>query len=183
MKLKNPIQIKVYTENSPEPELLEYSYIDVSYIIRFAANKIHAQITGFPSLLTISEDLKYDDNLSVQQLDRMLLEYLEPDPQEKLQSLFPKSLKSDPNGPGSILSNMIASMGIKTTENCSCKKHAIEMNEKGIEWCEQNIDTILGWLKEESSKRKLPFVESIARLIVKRAISQSKRLKNKQYAK
>jgi hypothetical protein len=50
------------------------------------------------------------------------------------------------------------------------------MNEKGSDWCEQNLPTILGWLKEESSKRNLPYIESVASMIVKRAINTSKRL-------
>jgi len=85
----------------------------------------------------------------------------------------------DPDGPGSILSGMIASMGIKTTPTCSCKRHAIEMNEKGSDWCEQNMPTILKWLKEESAKRNLPFVETVAKIMVSRAIKTSRRLKAK----
>jgi hypothetical protein len=48
------------------------------------------------------------------------------------------------------------------------------MNRNGVDWCEQNISTIVGWLKEESAKRKIPFVESLAILVVKRAIRKSK---------
>jgi hypothetical protein len=54
------------------------------------------------------------------------------------------------------------------------------MNEKGPDWCDQNMDTILSWLKEESTKRKLPFIESVARLVVQRAIKTSRRLKAKE---
>ena len=71
---------------------------------------------------------------------------------------------------------MISSMGIKSTPNCACRRHAIEMNEKGPDWCEANIDTILSWLKIESENRKLPFIEGIARMIINRAISKSRRL-------
>jgi hypothetical protein len=71
---------------------------------------------------------------------------------------------------------MISTMGIKSTPNCSCRRHAIEMNEKGNDWCEQNLPTILGWLKEESAKRSLPYIESVASMIVKRAIKTSRRL-------
>ena len=74
---------------------------------------------------------------------------------------------------------MISTMGIKSTSNCSCRRHALEMNEKGPEWCEANMDTILGWLREESAKRKLPYVDTVARMIVNRAIKTSRRLKNK----
>jgi hypothetical protein len=49
------------------------------------------------------------------------------------------------------------------------------MNEKGVEWCEQNIDMIVGWLKEEANKRKLPFINTVAKYFVKKAINLSKK--------
>jgi hypothetical protein len=50
------------------------------------------------------------------------------------------------------------------------------MNERGVDWCETNLPVILSWLKEESEKRHLPFIETIASMIVKRAIKTSRRL-------
>jgi hypothetical protein len=49
------------------------------------------------------------------------------------------------------------------------------MDAKGIEWCESNVDTIVGWLREEAEKRKLPFVDLAGRLLVKRAIANARR--------
>ena len=43
------------------------------------------------------------------------------------------------------------------------------------DWCEQNIDTIVGWLREEAEKRKLPFVAVGAKLLVKRAIAAARK--------
>lgn len=48
------------------------------------------------------------------------------------------------------------------------------MDTNGIEWCENNIDTIVGWLKEEASKRKLPFIDIAGKILVKKAISNTK---------
>jgi hypothetical protein len=31
------------------------------------------------------------------------------------------------------------------------------MDRLGVDWCEQNLEKIVGWLKEEAIKRKLPF--------------------------
>ena len=50
-------------------------------------------------------------------------------------------------------------------------------NDKGPDWCEENMDTILSWLKEESTKRKLPYVEFVAKSMVQRAIYKSRKLK------
>ena len=50
------------------------------------------------------------------------------------------------------------------------------MNTEGPDWCENNMDTILAWLEEESSKRKLPFVRTVAKMMVNRSISKSRRM-------
>jgi len=49
------------------------------------------------------------------------------------------------------------------------------MDERGIEWCEQNIDEIVGWLREEAHKRGLPFVDMAGRMLVRRAIRNARR--------
>lgn len=78
-------------------------------------------------------------------------------------------------GPGTMLKNILSTFGIKATAGCSCNAKANIMDEKGIEWCENNIDTIVGWLREESQKRGLPFVNSLGKLLVKKAIKNAKR--------
>jgi len=87
----------------------------------------------------------------------------------------PQTLEDNPNGPGTILSKMLSKIGINSTPNCSCRRRAIEMNNKGPEWCEQNLDMIVGWLKEEATKRKLPFVDFAGKLLIQRAIKLSKK--------
>jgi hypothetical protein len=106
-------------------------------------------------------------------------ELLGDHPQAYLQAHLPRTLDSDPHGPGTILSGMLEAVGIKTAPNCSCKKRAVIMNAEGNDWCEANIDTVLDWLKEEANKRGLPFVRMGAKLIVQRAISKSRRLLKK----
>jgi hypothetical protein len=49
------------------------------------------------------------------------------------------------------------------------------MNQKGVEWCEQNIDTIVGWLREEADRADLPFTAIGAKIIVKRAIRNARK--------
>lgn len=44
------------------------------------------------------------------------------------------------------------------------------MDWRGVEWCRNNLETIVGWLKEEADRRKMPFVEVGARQLVKLAI-------------
>ena len=79
------------------------------------------------------------------------------------------------SGPGTELKRLLSRIGITATPNCSCNARARIMDAKGIEWCESNVDTIVGWLREEAEKRKLPFVDLAGRLLVKRAIANARR--------
>lgn len=85
----------------------------------------------------------------------------------------------DPAGAGTQLKKLLAKVGIKSTENCSCNTRAKLMNANGIEWCEQNVPEIVGWLKEESAKRGLPFLALPAKIVVQRAIKLAKRAREK----
>jgi hypothetical protein len=78
-------------------------------------------------------------------------------------------------GAGTELKKLLGKIGIKASSSCSCNKRAITMDNNGIEWCENNIDTIVGWLKEEATKRKLPFIDMAGRILVKRAINNAKK--------
>lgn len=80
-----------------------------------------------------------------------------------------------PSGPGTELKKIIYKLGFKPKAGCKCGQHIMEMNTNGPDWCEQNIDTITGWLREEAVRAGYPFIESGARLIIRRAIRNSKR--------
>jgi hypothetical protein len=79
------------------------------------------------------------------------------------------------SGPGTELKKLLRMIGIVAKPNCSCNTKARAMDVRGVEWCEANIDTIVGWLREEATKRKLPFVDMAGRLLVKRAIRNARR--------
>lgn len=79
------------------------------------------------------------------------------------------------HGPGTELKKLLAKIGITATPDCSCNARARLMDERGIEWCEQNLDEIVGWLREEAAKRGLPFVDVAGRVLVKRAIHNAKK--------
>jgi hypothetical protein len=49
------------------------------------------------------------------------------------------------------------------------------MDENGPDWCEENLETIVGWLQEEAKRRKLPFVRTGARLLVRYAIRRARK--------
>jgi hypothetical protein len=190
MKLNKTITIKPpkYTDDKTkkiiDPQPIHTDLLDVTYIHNPLKRQFYASISGIPISIALwfdDEYIKHQADLanSKQAEDRLRL-IIGENPEKFLQKLFPPTLENDPLGPGSILHDMISAIGIKTTPSCPCVKHAIEMNEKGIEWCENNIDTIVGWLKEESNRRKILFIDTIARSIVKRAIKKSKRYRNKK---
>jgi len=78
-------------------------------------------------------------------------------------------------GAGAELKKLLASIGIVAKPNCSCNARARVMDRQGCDWCEQHLDTIVGWLREEATKRGLPFIDAAGRLLVKRAIRNARR--------
>lgn len=87
-------------------------------------------------------------------------------------------------GPGTELKKILSFFGIHANKNCSCNSRLKIMNQKELEtpgWCEQNIDIIVGWLREEAAKRKLPFFDMAGRILVRRAISNARKvIKNRK---
>lgn len=163
---------------TPEPIVMESIEL-TSFEIVLKNKIIFAKIAKLPMPIVIVNNTEFDSfmtNLSSEALQKKYQEKLGDNPQQVLQNLFPRTLEADPNGPGSILSGMLSAIGITSSPNCSCKQRAIKMNEMGPDWCEQNLDTIITWLSEEAKRRRLPFIETVAKLIVKRAISKSRRL-------
>ena len=83
-----------------------------------------------------------------------------------------------PPGPGTELKKLLAKVGITATETCSCNSRARKMDENEARepgWCEAHLDEIVGWLREEATKRKLPFLDAAGRLLVRRAIANARR--------
>lgn len=79
------------------------------------------------------------------------------------------------SGPGTELKKLLSKIGITSTPTCSCNARAKKMDEWGPDECEKRIDEIVGWLKEEADKRGLPFIEMAGRILVRRAISNSRK--------
>ena len=82
--------------------------------------------------------------------------------------------------PGTALKKLLASWPLRITAdpNCACRARSSEMDRnerKTPGWCNDNIDTIVGWLREQASKRGLPFVDSAGKFLVTRAIAKSYR--------
>lgn len=186
MKLNETVTIypPPYTDQNNQlvnPPAIVLDYLDVTYHVNETAKVVSATIKNIPGSFIIATGIDYEKlgDFTKSQLEASFFDLIKDNTAAKLREKFPKTLEENPNGPGTILTNMISTMGIKSTPNCSCRRHALEMNEKGPDWCEQNLPVILSWLREESEKRHLPYIESVASLIVKRAIKTSRRLSSK----
>jgi hypothetical protein len=90
-------------------------------------------------------------------------------------SRLPEPPATPASGPGTELKKLLARVGIVATSSCPCNARAAEMDRQGVEWCEGNIDTIVGWLREQADSRGLPFVELVGRMLVRRAIANARR--------
>lgn len=82
-------------------------------------------------------------------------------------------------GPGTELKKLLHRFGIRPTSNCKCNKRALIMDQRGPDWCEENAEKILGWLAEESKRRGFPFVKAAGRMLIKRAIHNSRKRQKK----
>lgn len=87
-------------------------------------------------------------------------------------------LPAPTSGPGTELKKLLKKVGITATPNCSCNARARKMDEEEARepgWCEAHLDEIVGWLREEATKRGLPFVDMAGRVLVRRAISNARK--------
>lgn len=84
------------------------------------------------------------------------------------------------HGPGTELKKLLSKIGITATPTCACNARAREMDAIGPDECEKRIDEIVGWLKEEATKRNLPFIDYAGKMLIKRAIKNARKNMNKR---
>ena len=94
---------------------------------------------------------------------------------DKAYATLAAKYRTPQGGPGTELKALLSKIGIRSSPTCSCNKRAKTMDENGIAWCEQNVETICDWLAEESAKRKLPFLRAAGKVIIHMAIKRAKK--------
>ena len=85
------------------------------------------------------------------------------------------TINNQTGGPGTELKKLLSLVGINASPTCSCNSRARIMDQWGPDRCETEIEIILGWLKEEASKRKLPFVDMAGYILIRRAIHNARK--------
>jgi hypothetical protein len=81
-------------------------------------------------------------------------------------------------GPGAELKALLKTyLRIETKPGCKCNTRARLMDTNGCQWCLDNLDEIVGWLKEEHERQKvrLPFVPMVAKQLVRLAIRNARK--------
>lgn len=76
---------------------------------------------------------------------------------------------------GAELKTLLGRFGLSASVDCKCNSRAAYMDANGCDWCEANIEEIVGWLRESAAERGLPFVDIAGRLLVRRAITNARR--------
>jgi len=93
---------------------------------------------------------------------------------------IPQSLPSPPAGPGTELHALFGRFGLTASGDCKCNSRAALMDANGCDWCEANINEIVGWLRESAEERGLPYLDVAGRMLVRRAIANARKAEAKR---
>lgn len=75
---------------------------------------------------------------------------------------------------GNILAGILKSLWLKPRTGCKCNQRAQEMNARGPDWVEENIDTVSGWLREEARNRGLPYADIVGKALIMQAVTRAR---------
>ena len=87
------------------------------------------------------------------------------------------------SGVGTELSRIFSWFWFQADAGCNCKHYANEMNKNGIEWCKNNLPTIMGWVKEGAAKQGIDFgkiQETGAKMAILLAIKRATEAEKKE---
>lgn len=77
-------------------------------------------------------------------------------------------------GIGSCLLMLLGKLNVHYDQLSTAKSKANYLDKQGIDWCENNQDIILGWIKEESNNKNITYNPKLAKILLRLAIKQSK---------
>lgn len=78
-------------------------------------------------------------------------------------------------GPGTILKEMLATVGIRSTTTCACNSTARKMDDWGPERSLEHIEEIVDVMARTARERRLPFARVAGRALVRLACWRSRR--------
>jgi hypothetical protein len=84
-------------------------------------------------------------------------------------------------GVGTQLTKIFKTASLGMISPCEgCRGLATEMNRKGIDWCESNMEYILNGIRDNAKKMKVPFNEPFVKKLVQWAIRRARRQEVKE---
>lgn len=93
---------------------------------------------------------------------------------------YPKKKKVVAGGVGTELSRLLKKFGISAKEEgCSCRHKSKLMDKRGVLWCENHVGEIMGYMRDNARKMKIPFFAMPAKMLIRQAIKNAKRKGNK----
>lgn len=78
-------------------------------------------------------------------------------------------------GPGTELKKLLATIGIHASPTCKCNAMAKKMNEWGPDESLKHMEEIIDVMEETAKKRKLPFLRTAAKVMVRAAIWKARK--------
>lgn len=76
------------------------------------------------------------------------------------------------SGPGTTLKKTLS--WFHTSSSCGCEERAAIMDAWGVQGCEENIRTILYWLRDSATAQGLPYSETAVLVILKSIFAMEK---------
>ncbi len=101
--------------------------------------------------------------------------YMTSDDYYRLREKYSGETDFPVTGPGTQLHKILGLFGFAFSKQCKCRARMIQMNKWGCDGCEEHMDEICGWLREEAAARRLPYLDVAGRLLVRRAIANARR--------
>lgn len=153
-------------------------------MMRFTLSQLHEKakerpegyVTDVLSCATVNGDMV---EMHGRDYARMLAKYRSKEERTINLTITRNPLPPHPDGMvGTELKKILATIGITEKPNCSCNKRAKMMDAAGPDWCEQNIAAVVGWLRQEATRRGLPFIDTAGKALVRLAISRARRTAN-----
>ena len=86
-------------------------------------------------------------------------------------------------GAGTELKAIFAFFRIHPNGGCNCEAIADEMDQRGPDWCEENMESLIDQIEAESKKRrwaKYVFSRIVARRMIRLAIKRARRKEQKK---
>lgn len=70
------------------------------------------------------------------------------------------------DGPGTRIARLLKRFGISRVKGCACSDNVLFLNAKGHQWVRENADLATSILREEASRRGLPFIAPLVKRLV-----------------